>query len=34
VTVSGDTAYVLDRINRRIVAVKLTCAAEASCEVK
>jgi sugar lactone lactonase YvrE len=34
VAVSGDTAYVLDRINRRIVAVKLTCVAEASCEVK
>ncbi len=34
VCLAGDTAYVLDRINRRIAAVKLTCAAEAICDVR
>ena len=33
VAVAGDRAYVLDRINRRIVVVRLGCRAEESCAV-
>ncbi len=33
VSVAGDRAYVLDRINRRIVVVRLGCRAEESCAV-
>ena len=34
VAVAGGKAYIADRKNRRIVVVRLTHAAQASCEVK